>query len=79
MPLAVMRAKAQDLPLDFRLDDSMAMMPGMKLSSFPALVIGARISKSGNAIPASGDLQGTVKDIKPGASGVRLEITEVVP
>lgn len=79
MPLAVMRAKAQDLPIDFKLDDSMAMMPGMKLSSFPALIVGARISKTGNAIPSSGDLQGQVKDIKPGAAGVLLEISEVVP
>ncbi len=79
MPLAVMRAKAGDLPMDFKLDDSMAMMPGLKLSGFPALIVGARISKTGNAIPASGDMQGAVKDVKPGASGVQIEISDVVP
>ncbi|MDE3010962.1 MAG: c-type cytochrome biogenesis protein CcmI [Pseudomonadota bacterium] len=79
MPLAVMRAKAQQLPMDFRLDDSMAMMAGMKLSGFQDLVIGARISHTGNAIPSSGDLQGLVKGVKPGDSGVQIEISDIVP
>jgi cytochrome c-type biogenesis protein CcmH len=35
----------------------MGMVPGMTLSRFPQVVVGARISKSGNAIPQSGDLQ----------------------
>ncbi len=35
----------------------MSMMPAMRLSKFPEVVVGARISKSGNAIPQSGDLQ----------------------
>jgi cytochrome c-type biogenesis protein CcmH len=79
MPLAVLRAKVQDLPMDFRLDESMAMMPGLKLGGFPALVVGARISKSGNASPTSGDLQGLLKGVKPGATGLQVEISEVVP
>ena len=29
----------------------------MKLAMFPQVVIGARVSKSGNAMPQSGDLQ----------------------
>jgi cytochrome c-type biogenesis protein CcmH len=33
------------------------MLPNMKLSMFPQIVIGARVSKSGNAMPQSGDLQ----------------------
>lgn len=79
MPLAVLRAKAQQLPMDFRLDDSMAMMAGMKLSGFQDLVIGARISHTGNAIPTRGDLQGLVKGVKPGDSGVQIEISDIVP
>lgn len=79
MPLAVLRAKVQDLPMDFHLDDSMSMVAGTRIASFPALIVGARVSKSGNAIPASGDLQGMVKDVKPGASGVDIEIAEVLP
>jgi cytochrome c-type biogenesis protein CcmH len=79
MPVAVTRARVKDLPMDFKLDESMAMMPGMTIGNFPALVVGARISKTGNAIPASGDLQGLVKDVKPGATGLQIEIGEVVP
>ncbi len=79
MPLAVLRAKVSDLPMNFRLDESMAMMPGLKLGNFPAIVVGARISKSGNAIPASGDLQGTLKGVKPGASDLLVDINEQVP
>ena len=58
MPLAIVRKQVRDLPLDVTLDDSMAMTPAMKLSSFETLVIGARISKTGNAMPSPGDLQG---------------------
>ena len=79
MPLAVLRAKVSDLPMNFKLDESMAMMPGLKLGNFPQVVVGARISKTGNAIPASGDLQGLVKGVKPGAAGLNVEISETVP
>jgi len=57
MPLAVSRQRVSDLPLRVRLTDEMAMMPQMKLSSFPQVKVGARISKSGQAIAQSGDLQ----------------------
>jgi len=58
MPLAIVRKQVKDLPFDFTLDDSLAMNPSMKISSFPQVVVGARISKTGNAMPQSGDLQG---------------------
>ncbi len=57
MPLAIQRIKASQLPLTVTLDDSMGMLPTMKLSMFPQVVVGARISKSGNAMAQSGDLQ----------------------
>jgi type I site-specific restriction endonuclease len=37
------RKTVADLPIDFTLDDSMAMSPAMKLSNFPRVVVGARI------------------------------------
>jgi cytochrome c-type biogenesis protein CcmH len=79
MPLAVQRAQVKDLPLAFRLDDSMAMAPGMTLSSAAQLTVGARISKSGTAIAQPGDLAGETTPVKPGASNVAIRIGTVVP
>jgi cytochrome c-type biogenesis protein CcmH len=79
MPLAIVRKQVKDLPFDFALDDSMAMAPNMKLSSFPAVVVGARISKSGNATPQSGDLEGLSKPVKLGATGVAIVIDRALP
>ena len=58
MPLAIVRKQVKDLPVEVTLDDSMSMVQGMNLSAFDQLVIGARVSKSGNAMPSPGDLQG---------------------
>ena len=77
MPVAVLRRKAGDLPVDFALDDSMAMV-GRKLSDFPSVVVGARISKSGNATPQPGDLQGASAPVASAASGVTVTIDRVV-
>ncbi|WP_295450570.1 c-type cytochrome biogenesis protein CcmI [uncultured Thiodictyon sp.] len=65
MPLAALRIKAADLPTTVTLDDSMAMMASMRLSAFPAVVVGARISKRGEAMPSPGDLEGQTGPIKP--------------
>ncbi len=73
MPLAAVRKRVSDLPITVRLDDSMAMMPQMKLSSFSVVNVGARISKSGSPIGQKGDLQGIVKSIES-AAGVNVEI-----
>jgi cytochrome c-type biogenesis protein CcmH len=79
MPLALMKRQVKDLPLEFALDDSMAMMPNMKLSNFSSVVIGARVSKAGDAMPASGDLQGFSAPVKVGSAGVDVRIDQVVP
>ncbi len=63
MPLAVVRKKVKDLPITVTLNDDMAMMPTMTLSKFSKVRIGARISKSGNAIAQSGDLFNEVGNI----------------
>ena len=79
MPLAIMKKQVSDLPITFNLDDSMAMRPEMKLSSFPEVIVGARISKSGNAMPQSGDLKGSSSVIKVGAQGLKIIIDSAVP
>lgn len=79
MPLAVLRKKVKDLPVSFTLDDSMAMSPQMKLSRFPEVVVGARISKSGNAMPQSGDFQGLSPVVSVGTTDIPILINSVVP
>jgi cytochrome c-type biogenesis protein CcmH len=78
MPLAIVKVQVKDLPYNFLLDDSMAMMPEMKLSAFNEVIIGARVSKSGSAQPAAGDLEGASAAVSPGANGVAVAINQVV-
>jgi cytochrome c-type biogenesis protein CcmH len=78
MPLAILRKQVKDLPLQFTLDDSMAMTPANALSGVPQVIVGARVSKSGNAMPQSGDLSGQTGAVKVGATGLKLEIKETV-
>ena len=78
-PLAIQRRQVQDLPMDITLDDSMAMSPATRLSSASQVVIGARISKSGNAMPQPGDLQGLSPVVAVGSRGLQLQISEVLP
>jgi len=78
MPLAMMRRQVRDLPIDFNLDDSQSMMPGLTLSQHKTVIIGARISKRGDAMAQPGDLQGLTSPIAVGSSGIKLEISEVV-
>lgn len=80
MPLAIQRMPASKLPTSVVLTDGMGMMPNMKLSQFPQVIIGARVSRSGNAMPQSGDLEVfsapvDVKTTKP----IELTIDKVVP
>ena len=77
MPLAAKRVRAADLPLDFTLDDSQAVMPGANLSSAQQVRIEVRISKSGMATPGKGDLSGKSAAVKPGAKGLRIVIDQI--
>lgn len=79
MPVAVMRARAADLPLEFALDDSMAVMPSRTISTVKEVEIEARVSKTGMATPEKGDLLSAVQNAKLGASGLRLVVDHIRP
>ena len=74
MPLAIVRKQVRDLPVTVTLDDSMAMSPAMVLSRFPQVSFGARISKSGQAMPAEGDIQGIKSPVSTRESGETVNI-----
>ena len=77
-PLAILRRQVKDLPLEVMLDDSTAMSPALRLSTQTQVVVGARVSKSGNAMPQPGDLQGLSPTVAVGARGVQLVIADIV-
>jgi len=79
MPLASLRINAKELPYRFTLDDSTAMTPDNKLSNHPEVTISARVSKSGQAMAQSGDLQGKVGPVKLGQKDIMITIDSVVP
>lgn len=63
MPLAIVRKQVSDLPLSVSLNDTMAMMPNIKLSNFANIKLLARVSKSGNAMSQPGDLIGVIDQV----------------
>jgi cytochrome c-type biogenesis protein CcmH len=79
MPVAIVRATKKDLPFTFQLDDSTSPMPSRKLSSAGPVVIVARLSKSGQAMPQSGDLEGTSQPIQSGVDGITVVIDRERP
>ena len=78
MPVAFLRKKVSELPLNFTLDDSMGMVPNVNLSKFASVVVVARVSARGDVTPAAGDLQGESPPVTVGSRNVQLEITEVL-
>jgi cytochrome c-type biogenesis protein CcmH len=77
MPLAVKKLTDFKLPLDVTLDDSMAMMPQLRLSLFPRWTVTARISTSGDVRAQAGDLQGQLAvDAAQASQVLELVISE---
>lgn len=78
MPLAVLRKRAAELPLQFTLDDSLSMDPSSRLSSVREIEVEARISRTGLAKQEPGDLLSQAQTVKLGADGVALRVAKVV-
>lgn len=74
MPVALLKKRGRDLPLDFALDDTLAMTPEARLSRHARVIVGVRVSKRGDAIPAPGDLEGELAPVALGSTGLVLEI-----
>lgn len=79
MPVAVVRVNVSELPLQFTLDDSLAMSPQARISAASQVEVEARISKSGMAQPVPGDLISAVQTVKVGATGIKLLVDKVRP
>lgn len=79
MPIASLKLDSRQLPYRFTLDDSVSMSPNDKLSNHAEVMISARVSKSGQAMAQSGDLQGKIGPVKLGQQGVAIVIDAVVP
>jgi cytochrome c-type biogenesis protein CcmH len=79
IPLAIVKQPVGSWPVRFTLDDSMAMAPTLKLSGSAQVMVGARVSKSGNATPQSGDLVGLSDPVANTAQGLRIVIDKAQP
>lgn len=78
-PVAAIRTNTGTLPMEFELNDGMAMNPGNVLSQHKQVELVARVSKTGNPMAQPGDFEGTVSNVKIGASGVKIVINQTRP
>jgi hypothetical protein len=69
-PLAVLKTTVQDLPYDFEMSDSNAMIKSMPLSGVDSIVLSAKISPTGEALNTLPELGATSAPINMGHAGV---------
>jgi cytochrome c-type biogenesis protein CcmH len=79
MPLAILRKQVKDLPYAFTLDDSLAMSPAARLSGAGQVVVGVRVSRSGQAAPQPGDWEALSAPTVPGSRGLVLVVRALKP
>jgi cytochrome c-type biogenesis protein CcmH len=78
-PVAVYRGSVSAWPVKFTLDDSLSMLPGRNLTNARRVTVEARVSSSGQAQPAAGDLRGVSGVIDPSShEPLKIIINEVV-
>jgi cytochrome c-type biogenesis protein CcmH len=73
-PIAAKRFSALELPLAFQLGEADAMVPGRGLSEFAEVLVSARLSKSGDALPKAGDIESKVVLVRVGSSDIMLRL-----
>lgn len=78
-PVAVLKRRASELPLDFKLDDSAATTPTLRLSPSMQLVVAARILRAGQVAAEPGDLLGAAQPVPVGTHGLVIEINGIAP
>ena len=76
-PLAVGRFKGTDFPIEFRLDDSSAIMPSRTISQFSEVLVSAKVSKGGTADSSKGDILAAPIKAKLGNTTLSLELDTV--
>jgi cytochrome c-type biogenesis protein CcmH len=74
---AVRKEEDVRFPFAFRLSSADAMMEGVPFDG--PFDITARLSRSGDAIPTAGDLEGTAKGVAAGTRGVTVIIDTIRP
>jgi cytochrome c-type biogenesis protein CcmH len=79
MPVAVLKTAVTAFPISFVLNDSLAMSPNALISQLPEVSVEVRISKTGMAMPESGDLISAPQTIKVGTTNARLLIDQIRP
>lgn len=79
LPLAVLRLGASADPVAFTLNDDQAMAPDHRISDHAQVVVEARISRSGDAMPKAGDLVGRTGAIANTEQGLKVVVAGVVP
>lgn len=79
MPVAVLKTAVTAFPISFVLNDSSAMSPNALISQLPEVSVEVRISKTGMAMPESGDLISAPQTIKLGTSNARLLVDQIRP
>lgn len=79
MPVAIMQAHASELPLQFVLNDSLAMTPNALISNLKEVTLEVRISKTGQAMPEPGDLYSTTQTVKVGTKNLKVLVDQIRP
>ena len=78
-PLAVVKHQVKDLPISVVLDDSMAMIPGMNVSSMENIKITARISATGTATAQLGEAFGAIEIKGMNRTGIKeIVINDII-